>query len=922
MESIFLLLGLFLLVSFFMPWINRASLGSLRADIRFFQEHIGILEEKLRKLEERSSWTKQDDHKQVEAKKRSEEPREESSSHYEPEDKHDYAEEFDEGLFYGQADPLPEVTQEIPASPIPHVTATEQIVSGDKHVAKSTLELNLATKLPVWVGSVSLIFAAFFLVKYSIEYGWLGPMVRVAIGGVFSGALLVVGCFISVRQHVANAERISQGLIGAGLVGLYVSLYAAVNLHEFLPELLGFVGMAAVTALAVVLSLRHGQPIAVFGVIGGLLTPALVGSIEPNAIGLFVYLFLLFSSLFVVLTRKGWWGLAMFVLLGMFGWSAIWFTSVFTVSEAPVLVVFAMALVAVVLAATGRRAVVLDETSSYHQAYYIHSLNITAIAGGVLTLIGLGFKVDLGLFDWSMLGVLSIALIALTYYKPDIYQRALWAKLATTLVLLSIWAQEASLGNALLVIAGISVVYVGSTTLLMRRVSDPRFWASLQCVSALFLYLISYGTLDFPAWFIESFEMFWGALALLLATLAVLSAADIRKKYKVNTDIQDYVVAIYSLMASAFISLGLAIELPWEYVPLAIAGQIAATAWIYQYVRISFLQSIMYLLTFVFVAMNHEQLMLLISFMAQSIVGEVPSSRFVGGMVLDAPLVHLGVPAILFYLSLWGITRAGQAREKLVYTLFGVANLLVVTMGYYLFKEVMHVGTGHIFSSETSFVGRGVLTMVLAGAGIGIVELTRRFDIEALQPWGKFFFKVAILRFVYFDLFLHNPYWSQDQFVGDIPLFNGITLTYGLGFVASIWVLYNEELMVESDLKRKFYAFTGLVAVFALVSFSVRQYFHGGVLAHGIISSAELYSYSVVWLLSGLVFLAVGIKAQSKSIRLVSMAFIALVVCKVFLLDASELEGLYRVFSFLGLGFSLIGLSYFYSRFVSDDRAM
>ena len=39
-------------------------------------------------------------------------------------------------------------------------------------------------------------------------------------------------------------------------------------------------------------------------------------------------------------------------------------------------------------------------------------------------------------------------------------------------------------------------------------------------------------------------------------------------------------------------------------------------------------------------------------------------------------------------------------------------------------------------------------------------------------------------------------------------------------------------------------------------------------------------------------------------------------VSKVFLLDAGNLTGLYRVFSFLGLGLSLLGISYFYGRFV------
>lgn len=55
-------------------------------------------------------------------------------------------------------------------------------------------------------------------------------------------------------------------------------------------------------------------------------------------------------------------------------------------------------------------------------------------------------------------------------------------------------------------------------------------------------------------------------------------------------------------------------------------------------------------------------------------------------------------------------------------------------------------------------------------------------------------------------------------------------------------------------------------------------------------------------------------------LRVASLAVMILTVSKVFLYDASELEGLYRVFSFLGLGVSLLGLSWFYTRFVFTTK--
>ena len=84
-------------------------------------------------------------------------------------------------------------------------------------------------------------------------------------------------------------------------------------------------------------------------------------------------------------------------------------------------------------------------------------------------------------------------------------------------------------------------------------------------------------------------------------------------------------------------------------------------------------------------------------------------------------------------------------------------------------------------------------------------------------------------------------------------------------------------------------------------------------------TNAEVYTYSVVWLLLGIALLLGGIFRQDKMLRYASLGVMLLTVGKVFLYDAAELEGLYRVFSFFGLGISLIGLSYFYTRFVFGE---
>ena len=88
------------------------------------------------------------------------------------------------------------------------------------------------------------------------------------------------------------------------------------------------------------------------------------------------------------------------------------------------------------------------------------------------------------------------------------------------------------------------------------------------------------------------------------------------------------------------------------------------------------------------------------------------------------------------------------------------------------------------------------------------------------------------------------------------------------------------------------------------------------------ISDGESYAYSAVWLISALVLFIAGIKLARQYIRYAGLAVMVLVVLKVFLWDMSGLEGLYRIFSFMGLGLCLVGIGWIYQRFVQKPNGV
>jgi uncharacterized membrane protein len=72
-----------------------------------------------------------------------------------------------------------------PAAPVPAPRPpTKQTVS---------LEERLGTQWVVWVGGIALVLGGFFLVRYSIEQGWLGPGTRVVLAAVVAAAAIAAG---------------------------------------------------------------------------------------------------------------------------------------------------------------------------------------------------------------------------------------------------------------------------------------------------------------------------------------------------------------------------------------------------------------------------------------------------------------------------------------------------------------------------------------------------------------------------------------------------------------------------------------------------------------------------------------------------------------------------------------------------------
>src|SRR4030095_9563497 len=147
---------------------------------------------------------------------------------------------------------------------------------------------------------------ASYFEKLSIENRWIGETARVVQGGIV-GMWLVYGGLRFIR---AGYALYGQLISGCGVAVLYVSTYAAFNFYHLIGQVIAFVVMSAVTALAAWLADRQrAQGLALMAVGGGFATPFLLSSGTDAQVSLFVYESILIAGTMFLAHPRTWPGL-------------------------------------------------------------------------------------------------------------------------------------------------------------------------------------------------------------------------------------------------------------------------------------------------------------------------------------------------------------------------------------------------------------------------------------------------------------------------------------------------------------------------------------------------------------------------------------------------------------------------------------
>jgi uncharacterized membrane protein len=287
--------------------------------------------------------------------------------------------------------------------------------------------------------------------------------------------------------------------------------------------------------------------------------------------------------------------------------------------------------------------------------------------------------------------------------------------------------------------------------------------------------------------------------------------------------------------------------------------------------------------------------------------------------------------AVFFYQGLYVIIQSRYADWTSIVTLFlGMIYFLSVlpvqlrrpepsmTYARHTLTAVafLALATSLRFSTYTTLVCWSLEGLILFGCGI-------RWRLNYIWQAALGLFVLASFR-----LIITEGAFSYVPISEFIPIFNKrflafASLSAAIGASAALFKYLSERWIAE--IRTSLYA-ASLIGLITLSTVETRDIFEKAIFSLGpnhLNASGDIHrlrdlqelAHSGVWLLWAAILMGMGIWRRLQGVRIGAILLSGITILKIFIYDLSFLDTFHRIFSFIGLGLVLFGVSYLYQRY-------
>jgi uncharacterized membrane protein len=798
----------------------------------------------------------------------------------------------------GEPQPVLAAAGPAPAAPVPPQEAQATAARKSAADAVGRIFARIRDNWMVWLGGLSIGLAGIFLVRYSIEQGYLGPTARVLLGIATGMGLHVLAEWLRRRMD-ARYDAIAALAGGASLV-LYAAVLAALHLYQLWPPVVIFALLALISFGTMILAVRHGPVLAILGILGAFAVPALLGGSAEQLLTVLAYSLVVTMAAFVLMRYVYrdwlWWG----TLAGALFW---WWIALHAGAHTEAWLGVYLAAIAWGMLALRERnyrltRVVSDPDTAvdldWRQWLRFRGVDQANPRAGLLVLLAaqaysmvldphwsfgpliwlplpavilLASRYNEGLrpLPWLALAAMCSGLLgSVLSWHP--YYDQLWS-IATV--------DPADQRTALESLALMAALFCAGGAWQMWARRDSALAASLAFMAPLVALALAYVMVP------EALPR-WGLSALgLIAGLALGGLAGNRLRAG-RAD----AIAFWQIAAGhVAYSLAAVISFDEATLTLALAVQVLSLTWLLRRFRVRHLDwLVMLVLSVILVRLTLNPWLL-----------EYDPGR-------HWTLWTYGGSLALVWLAGRLLPEGERLGPWLQAATLHLLMLFLHTQMRYLLYD------GDVFAARYDFLEAALNTGLWTG--LALLYFRRSVSTPRLQALYRGAGQILMLLAVGNYLFLVaviNPLWdaASAQVISGTPVLNVLLLAYGLPVL--LWVLASRY--YEPDL-RAFFALLAGVGLWLFVSLEIRHLWHGRLDIFDAVKDGELYTYSVVWLLMAVGTMLLGTLYGRLSLYRAGLTLLALVILKIFFVDMGGLTGLLRALSFMGLGLSLLGLAF------------
>ncbi len=799
---------------------------------------------------------------------------------------------------------------------------------------QSSFEERLTSHWLVWLGAIAMALGGVFLVKYAMDRDSLNPAVRTAAGFTYGLALVLVGEWLRRRPAelaiaAVRPNQVPQALTAAGLFVSFASVYASFALHDLIPSHVAFAILAGLSLTGLALSLLQGWFVALLGMLGGYLTPLLISGQDPSAWRLFGYLFALYAGAMLTLRSRRWWWM---------GWAnlacaVIWVLKVISEGSLPatdvipvgsflaLLTGLALTLLPRPIAEVVRSAASEEARQEQVDLGDIFNERSVAAATAVISMllaVGVANANDYGPASVLLLGLMS-AVLFVAARRVTSFELLFPVAAGSVLLSFLLWPIDPGLTLAETIEQSHRGDFRAALGSLLPEVHQRYLWTALA-------FAIAFGIGGFVSlsekrrnllWAgtsaalpilllataferLRSFEqsLGWGVFGLVLALPMFLAALRLaRDREKPGTNLA---FGLYAAATSAAVTLALTMGLREAWLTVALSMQLPVLASLGTGLRIRSLRVVAWMVA---------SAVLVRLILNPNVLEYSATSMASTGWIIYG----YGVPAAAFF---WAALRFRRDRDDSLVILLETGALAFVVVLFSMLIRVLIAG--EINSPHYELLEQAVHSIVWLVVAYGLQKRAEHSSRLVIK-WGwKVLVVLAAAQVFLLQVLAFNPLFRETPRIGPLP-FDLLLLAYGIPAVFAF--LFFREWRAHRAASRAAVV-AGHVLMLVYLSLEVRHAFQGENLDSGFTSTGEWYAYSVVWLIYAGVLLAMGLRLKSIRLRYASLAMILLTVAKLFLFDMAELEGLYRVASFVGLGLALVGIGFIYQRYVFPTQGV